>query len=100
MLQDTENEDEYSEYLIPEDEISEFWNLNPKFVETYKNFIYAWSTKIAKAIKMKFYKEDPNPLPRNRLEKPLSRMKVKSIVEEDEKQNKRRRRKRDVDSED
>ena len=100
MLQDTENEDEYSEYLVPEDEISEFWNLNPKFVETYKNFIYAWSTKIAKAIKMKFYKEDPNPLPRNRLEKPLSRMKVKSIVEEDEKQNKRRRRKKDVDSDD
>ena len=70
MLQDTENEDEYSEYLIDENDISEFWNLNPKFVETYKNFIYAWSCKLAKAIKLKYEKEFPNPLPRKRLERP------------------------------
>ena len=70
MLQDTENEDEYSEYLIDENDISEFWNLNAKFVETYKKFIYAWSTKLAKAIKLKYEKEFPNPLPRKRLEKP------------------------------
>ena len=70
MLQDTENEDEYSEYLIDENDISEFWNLNPKFVETYKNFIYAWSCKLAKAIKLKFEKQFPNPLPRKKLDRP------------------------------
>ena len=70
MLQDTENEDEYAEYLIDENDISEFWNLNPKFVETYKSFIYAWSCKLAKAIKLKYEKEFPNPLPRKKLERP------------------------------
>ena len=70
MLQDTENEDEYAEYLIDENDISEFWNLNPKFIETYKNFIYAWSCKLAKAIKLKYEKEFPNPLPRKKLERP------------------------------
>ena len=70
MLQDTENEDEYAEYLIDENDISEFWNLNPKFVETYKNFIYAWSCKLAKAIKLKYEKEFPNRLPRKKLERP------------------------------
>ena len=70
MMQDTENEDEYAEYLINENDISEFWNINAKFVEDYKRFINAWSLKLAKAIKLKFEKEDPNPLPRERLEKP------------------------------
>ena len=70
MLQDTENEDEYAEYLIDENDISEFWVLNPKFVETYKNFIHAWGCKLAKALKLKYEKEFPNPLPRKKLEKP------------------------------
>ena len=70
ILQDTENEDEYSEYLIDENDISEFWNLNPKFVETYKNFIYAWSCKLSKALKLKYEKEFPNPLPRKKLDRP------------------------------
>ena len=70
MLQDTDNEDEYSEYLVNENDISEFWNINRKFVETYKNFILAWSQKLAKAIKLKFEKEFPNPLPWVRLEQP------------------------------
>ncbi len=73
LLQDTENEDEYSEYLINENDISEFWNLNPKFVETFKNFIYAWSSKIAKSIRTKYGIEDPNPLPRKKLERPLDK---------------------------
>ena len=73
LLQDTENEDEYSEYLINENDISEFWSLNPKFVETFKNFIYAWSSKIAKSIRTKYGIEDPNPLPRKKLERPLDK---------------------------
>ena len=40
-IKDTENEDEYSEYLVNENDISEFFNLNPKFVETFKSFIHA-----------------------------------------------------------
>jgi hypothetical protein len=84
VLQDTENEDEYSEYLINENDISEFWNINQKFVETYKNFIHAWSLKLAKAIKLKFEKEDPNPLPRQRLEKPpIKRIEKPEDIEDD-----------------
>ena len=71
MLQDTENEDEFAEYLIDENDINEFWNLNPKFVETYKNLIYSWSCKLAKAIKLKYEQEFPNPLPRKKLKRPL-----------------------------
>ena len=74
MLQDTENEDEYAEYLIDENDISEFWNLNTKFVETYKSFIYAWACKLSKAIKLKYEKEFPNPLPRQKLERPPIKM--------------------------
>jgi hypothetical protein len=86
LLQDTENEDEYSEYLINENDISEFWTLNPKFVETYKNFIYAWSLKLSKAIKLKFEKEDPNPLPWERLERPpIKRVEKPEDIEENNK---------------
>ena len=86
MMQDTENEDEYSEYLINENDISEFWNLNQKFVETYKNFIYAWSLKLSKAIKLKFEKEDPNPLPWKRLERPpIKRIEKPEDIEESNK---------------
>ena len=80
ILQDTENEDEYSEYLIDENDISEFWNLNPKFVETYKNFIYAWSCKLSKALKLKYEKEFPNPLPRKKLDRPP----IKAVEKPDE----------------
>ena len=38
--------------------------------EHEENFIYAWSVKLAKAIKLKFEKEFPNPLPRKKLERP------------------------------
>ena len=82
MLQDTENEDEYAEYLYDENDISEFWNLNPKFVETYKNFIFAWSVKLAKAIILKYEKLDPNPLPWKRLERPLDKKFIKPEDEE------------------
>ena len=35
-IEGTENEDEYAEFLIPEEKISEFWNLNSAFVETFR----------------------------------------------------------------
>ena len=87
MLQDTENEDEFSEYLINENDISEFWNLNANFIETYKNFISAWSMKLAKAIKLKYEKEDPNPLPRKRLEvPPIKRVEKPQDIEDSDKE--------------
>ena len=89
MMQDTENEDEYSEYLIDENDISEFWNLNPKFVETFKSFIYAWSLKLAKAIMLKYEKEFPNPLPWKRLEPPpVKRVEKPEELEEEENKKK------------
>ena len=87
MMQDTENEDEFSEYLINENDISEFWNLNPKFIETYKNFVSAWSMKLAKSIQLKYEKEDPNPLPRKRLEvPPIKRVEKPKDIEESDKE--------------
>ena len=92
-LEGTENEDEYAEFLIPEEEITQFWNLNPAFVETFKKFIFSWSIKLAKIIKLKFSKNDRNLLPRKRLPKP----KIKTIKrrdssdEEDEKDKKKKK---------
>ena len=82
-----ENEDEYAEYLIPEDKISSFWNLNPAFVETFRKFIYSWSIKIAKTIKLKFSKNDRNLLPRKRLARPKNKTikRRESSDEEDKK---------------
>ena len=72
-LEGTENEDEYAEFLIPEEKISQFWNLNSAFVETFRKFIYSWSIKLAKVIKLKFSKNDRNLLPRKRLAKPKNK---------------------------
>ena len=74
-LEGTENEDEYAEFLIPEHEITQFWDLNPAFVETFRKFIYSWSVKLAKVIRLKFSKNDPNLLPRKRIARP----KIKTI---------------------
>ena len=69
----TENEDEYAEFLVPEEQISSFWNLNPAFVETFRKFIYSWSIKLAKIIRLKYSKNDRNLLPRKRLAKPKNK---------------------------
>ena len=69
-LEGTENEDEYAEFLVPEEQISQFWNLNAAFVETFRKFIYSWSVKLAKIIKLKFSKNDRNLLPRKRVARP------------------------------
>lgn len=64
------DEDEFAEFLIPEGQISQFWNLNGPFVETYKNFIYAWACKLGKLIKLKYQKNDPNLAPKKKMERP------------------------------
>ena len=66
----TENDDEYAQFLIPEDDITQFWHINTAFVETYKKFIFSWSKKLAKIIKLKYSRHDRNLLPRKRLLRP------------------------------
>ena len=87
MMTDNDNEDEFAEFLINENDISEFWNINPQFVENYKAFISGWSLKIAKAIKLKFEQIDPNPLPRERLERPPNKTMILPEEKEEEEKN-------------
>ena len=39
------DDDEYAEFLIPEETITQFWHLNSAFVETYSKFIFSWAKK-------------------------------------------------------
>ena len=64
------DEDEFSDYLIPESSITEFWTLNAQFVETFKNYVYSWACRLGKLIRLKYQKSDPNLLPRRNLERP------------------------------
>ncbi len=62
--------DEFADYLVPESTITEFWNLNPDFVDLFKNYVYSWATRLGKLIRLKYEKGDINLLPRRGLEKP------------------------------
>lgn len=62
--------DEFAEFLVPENQISEFWKMNSSFIETYKRFILDWSSKLARKIRLKYSKNDPNLAPKRRLERP------------------------------
>ena len=64
------DEDEFSDYLIPESSITEFWTLNAQFVEQFKNYVYSWACRLGKLIRLKYQKSDPNLQPRKRLERP------------------------------
>jgi hypothetical protein len=64
------DEDEFADYLIQESSITEFWNLNPQFVETFKNYVYSWACRLGRLIRLKYQKSDPNLQPRKRLERP------------------------------
>lgn len=79
--------DEFADYLVPESTITEFWNLNPQFVDLFKNYVYSWATRLAKLIRLKYEKTDPNLLPRRGLEKPQPKtanvQTEKKIKEED-----------------
>ena len=90
-LEGTENDDEYAEFLIPEEDITQFWHLNPAFIETYTKFISSWAKKLAKIIKLKFSKNDRNLLPRKRLARPPIKTikRRESSDEEDEKEKKK-----------
>ena len=62
--------DEFAPYLVPESQITEFWNINGTFVDTFKNFVYAWARKLAKLIRLKYQKNDVNLLPKRVLKRP------------------------------
>ena len=65
--------DEFADYLVPESTITEFWNLNPQFVDMFKNYVYSWATKLGKLIRLKYEKSDANLLPKRGLQKPVIR---------------------------
>ena len=50
--------------------MNSFWNINGTFVDTFKNFVYAWARKLAKLIKLKYQKNDINLLPKKMLKRP------------------------------
>ena len=50
--------------------VREFWNINGTFVDTFKNFVYAWARKLAKLIRLKYQKNDVNLLPKRVLKRP------------------------------
>ena len=91
-LEGTENDDEYAEFLVPEENITQFWNMNPAFVETYCKFIFSWAKKLAKIIKLKYSRNDRNLLPRKRLARPPNKTikRRESSDEEDEKETKKK----------
>ena len=62
--------DEFAEFLIPENTINKFWTFNTSFVETYKNFIFSWACKLGKLIKLKYQRGDPNLLPKKKMPRP------------------------------
>ena len=72
--------DEFSDYLVPESTITEFWYLNPQFVDMFKNYVYSWATKLGKLIRLKYEKSDTNLLPKRGVKKPIIRS---ANVEED-----------------
>ena len=64
------DEDEFADHLIPESSITEFWNLNADFIETFKDYVYRWATRLGKLIRLKYQKSDPNLKPRKPKERP------------------------------
>ena len=62
--------DEFTKYLINKSDLSEFWDFDTKFIETYQEFIYGWGVKLSNLIINKFAQNDPDLKPRKRLKRP------------------------------
>ena len=65
--------DQFTKYLIPFEEVQEFWELNKEFVQNYKNSVYVWAFYLARWIKGKFYKYDLDLKHRKRIKKPKNK---------------------------
>ena len=65
--------DQFTKYLIPFEEVQEFWELNKEFVQNYKNSVYVWAVYLARWIKGKFYKYDLDLKHRKRIKKPKNK---------------------------
>ena len=50
ILVNDEEEDEFANFLILENAITPFYNLNPEFVDTFKNYVYSWACRLGKLI--------------------------------------------------
>ena len=54
------DEDEFSQFLILRSSISEFWNVDANFIETFKSYVYSWACRSEKLIRLKYQKNDAN----------------------------------------
>ena len=54
------DDDEIAEFLIPEDQISQFWDINAEAVSMFQNYIFNWALKLSKNIRQKCRPKDPN----------------------------------------
>ena len=54
------DEDEYACFLIHENAIIQFLELNAEFVDTFKNYVYSWACRLGKLIRLKYQKCDEN----------------------------------------
>ena len=52
------DKDEFERFLIPEKNISKFWEYNQAFIKAYKNFIFTWASKLARTIKKRYKDKD------------------------------------------
>jgi len=66
--------DEFTKYLINKSDLSEFWDFDTKFIETYQEFIYGWGVKLSNLIINKFAQKDPDLKPRKRLKRPPTKL--------------------------
>ena len=50
------DEDEYAEFLIPKESITEFWNLDvsDEFIKLFKTSVYSWACTLGKSIRLKY----------------------------------------------
>ena len=67
------DKDEFTQYLIPESSISEFWNVEAQFIEIFKSYVYSWACRLGKIIRLKYQKNDATLINPKKLEKPKDR---------------------------
>ena len=81
------DDDEFAEYLIPENKINHFWDENVQFTNTMKNFIYSWSVKLAKSVKNRFSVGDARLKPEQKVVGPKDKKFSKKTKESEDESN-------------
>lgn len=52
--------DEYSAKLVPEEQITSFFQTKTSFCDNFKKLIFNWSVGVGRQIRLKFARDDPN----------------------------------------